>query len=226
MEPLVQVDHLVRRYAMGDVVVTALDGLSLGIEKGEFVAVVGRSGSGKSTLLHLLGGLDRPTSGQVRVAGRGLAELTNDELAAYRRTGVGFVFQFFNLVPTLSALQNVELPMTLAGVAPAERRRRAQALLERTGLGSRLGHRPKELSGGEQQRVSVARALVNDPPLILADEPTGNLDSKTAADLLGLLKGLEGKTVLMVTHDRALAQGFATRTIELSDGKKVSDERR
>ncbi len=226
MDPLVQVDQLVRRYAMGDVVVTALDGLSLSFEKGEFVAVVGRSGSGKSTLLHLLGGLDRPTSGEVRVGGRRLAELTNDELAAYRRTGVGFVFQFFNLVPTLSALQNVELPMTLAGVAPAERRRRAQALLERMGLGGRLGHRPKELSGGEQQRVSVARALVNDPPLLLADEPTGNLDSKTAADILGLLKGLEGKTVLMVTHDRGLAQGVATRTIELSDGRKVADERR
>ena len=226
MEPLVQIDNLVRRYPMGDAVVTALDGLSLSFEKGEFVAVVGRSGSGKSTLLHLLGGLDRPTSGEVRVGGRRLAELSNDDLAGYRRTGVGFVFQFFNLVPTLSALQNVELPMTLAGVGAAERRRRAQALLERMGLGKRLGHRPKELSGGEQQRVSVARALVNDPPLLLADEPTGNLDSKTAADLLGLLKGLEGKTVLMVTHDRGLAQGVATRTIELSDGKKVADERR
>jgi len=200
--------------------------LALAFEKGEFAAVVGRSGSGKSTLLHLLGGLDRPTSGEVWVGGRRLAELSNDDLAAYRRTGVGFVFQFFNLVPTLSALQNVELPMTLAGVPVAERRRRAAALLDRVGLGARGSHRPKELSGGEQQRVSVARALVNDPPLLLADEPTGNLDSKTAADILGLLKGLEGKTILMVTHDRSIARDFATRTVELSDGKTVADERR
>jgi ABC-type lipoprotein export system ATPase subunit len=226
MEPLVQVERLVRRYPMGESVVTALDGLDLVFEKGEFVAVVGRSGSGKSTLLHLLGGLDRPTSGEVRVGGRPLSDLSNDELAAYRRTRVGFVFQFFNLVPTLSALQNVELPMTLAGVPGPERRRRAEALLDRMGLKGRLGHRPKELSGGEQQRVSVARALVNDPPLLLADEPTGNLDSKTAADILGLLKGLEGKTILMVTHDRSLAGAYATRTVELSDGRKVADERR
>jgi ABC-type lipoprotein export system ATPase subunit len=226
MEPLVRVQALTRRYLMGETVVTALDGVDFSFEKGEFVAVVGRSGSGKSTLLHLLGGLDRPTSGDVWVGGRRLGELSNDDLAAYRREGVGFVFQFFNLVPTLTALQNVELPMTLAGVPPSERRRRAAALLDRVGLTARGGHRPKELSGGEQQRVSVARALVNDPPLLLADEPTGNLDSKTAADVLGLLKGLEGKTVLMVTHDRAMAQGFSTRTVELSDGKAVADERR
>ena len=225
MDPLVRVDRLVRRYPMGETVVTALDGLDLAIEKGEFVAVVGRSGSGKSTLLHLVGGLDRPTSGDVAVGGRRLTDLSNDDLAAYRRTGVGFVFQFFNLVPTLTALQNVELPMTLAGVAPAERRRRGEALLQRMGLERRLHHRPRELSGGEQQRVSVARALVNDPPLLLADEPTGNLDSKTAAEILGLLKSLE-KTVLMVTHDRALAEGYATRTVEMMDGRKVSDERR
>lgn len=219
MEPLVQVEKLTRRYVMGESVVTALDGLDLSFEKGEFAAVVGRSGSGKSTLLHLLGGLDRPTSGEVRVAGRRLSELSNDERASYRRTGVGFVFQFFNLVPTLTALQNVELPMTLAGLPAAERRRRASALLDRVGLGARAGHRPKELSGGEQQRVSVARALVNDPPLLLADEPTGNLDSRTAADILGLLKGLAGKTILMVTHDRTLAEGYVTRTVELKDGR-------
>jgi ABC-type lipoprotein export system ATPase subunit len=226
MEPLVRVQSLTRRYLMGESVVTALDGVDLAFEKGEFTAVVGRSGSGKSTLLHLLGGLDRPTSGEVWVGGRRLAELSNDDLAAYRRTGVGFVFQFFNLVPTLTALQNVELPMTLAGVAVGERRRRAAALLDRVGLTARGGHRPKELSGGEQQRVSVARALVNDPPLLLADEPTGNLDSKTAADILGLLRGLEGKTILLVTHDRSLAQDFATRTVELSDGRTVADARR
>lgn len=225
MEPLLRVQGLTRRYVMGEAVVTALDGLDLAFEAGEFAAVVGRSGSGKSTLLHLVGGLDRPTSGEVQVGGRRLAELSNDELAAYRRTGVGFVFQFFNLVPALSAQQNVELPMMLAGVAPAERRRRAAVLLERVGLAARAGHRPKELSGGEQQRVSVARALVNDPPLLLADEPTGNLDSKTAADILGLLRDLK-KTTLMVTHDRAMAESFATRTIELRDGRKVNDERR
>lgn len=226
MEPLVHAQTLTRRYVMGESVVTALDGLTLSFETGEFAAVLGRSGSGKSTLLQLIGGLDRPTSGELRVGGRRLDELTNDDLAAYRRERVGFIFQFFNLIPTLSALANVELPMTLAGVPPAERRRRAEALLDRVGLASRARHRPKELSGGEQQRVGVARALVNDPPLLLADEPTGNLDSKTAADILGLLKGLEGKTVLMVTHDRALAAGFATRVVELSDGRLVNDERR
>jgi len=226
MEPLVQAQALTRRYVMGETVVTALDGLSLSFEPGEFTAVLGRSGSGKSTFLHLVGGLDRPTSGELRVGGRRLDELSNDDLAAYRRERVGFIFQFFNLIPTLSARANVELPMTLAGVPPAERRRRADALLDRVGLAARAEHRPRELSGGEQQRVGVARALVNDPPLLLADEPTGNLDSKTAADVLGLLKSLDGKTVLMVTHDRALAAGFATRVVELSDGRLVNDERR
>ena len=226
MEPLVQAQALTRRYVMGETVVTALDGLSLSFEPGEFTAVLGRSGSGKSTFLHLVGGLDRPTSGELRVGGRRLDELSNDELAAYRRERVGFIFQFFNLIPTLSARANVELPMTLAGVPPAERRRRADALLDRVGLAARAEHRPRELSGGEQQRVGVARALVNDPPLLLADEPTGNLDSKTAADVLGLLKSLDGKTVLMVTHDRALAAGFATRVVELGDGRLVNDERR
>jgi ABC-type lipoprotein export system ATPase subunit len=225
MGELVRAERLTRRYVMGESVVTALDAVDLAVEPGEFTAVLGRSGSGKSTLLHLLGGLDRPTSGSVRVSGKDLAELSNDELALYRRTGVGFVFQFFNLVPGLTALQNVELPMTLAGAAPAERRRRAEELLERVGLAARRRHRPRELSGGEQQRVSVARALVNDPPLILADEPTGNLDTRTAEEILGLLAGL-GKTVLLVTHDRALAEGRARRTIEISDGKVLRDERR
>jgi putative ABC transport system ATP-binding protein len=225
MPELVRAERLTRRYVMGESVVTALDGLDLSIEAGDFAAVLGRSGSGKSTLLHLLGGLDRPTSGNVRVGGKPLAELSNDELAAYRRSQVGFVFQFFNLVPSLSALQNVELPMTLAGVPRTERRRRSEALLDRVGLSARRGHRPKELSGGEQQRVSVARALVNDPPLLLADEPTGNLDSKTAEGVLDLLAGL-GKTLVLVTHDRALADARAKRTIELADGKVVRDERR
>jgi putative ABC transport system ATP-binding protein len=225
MPELVRTERLTRRYVMGETVLTALESVSLAFEEGERVAVVGRSGSGKSTCLNLLGGLDRPTSGDVFVRGRRLAELSDDALAEYRRTGVGFIFQFFNLVPALSALQNVELPMTLAGVPPPERQRRAGELLERVGLGGRVRHRPGELSGGEQQRVAIARALVNDPPLLLADEPTGNLDTKTSEEILGLLEGLSGKTILIVTHDRALARRAARRTVELVDGRVVSDER-
>jgi len=222
--PLVRADRLVKRYQLGAAVVTAVDGLSIDFSKGEFSAIVGRSGSGKSTLLHLLGGLDRPTSGDVTVAGRRLAELSDTELADYRRAQVGFVFQFFNLVPSMTACQNVELPMTLAGVDRASRRKRADELLERVGLAARRDHRPSELSGGEQQRVSIARAMANDPPLVLADEPTGNLDSKTAGEILSVLKGLE-RTVLMVTHDRQIAEGVCTRVVELSDGKLVADRR-
>jgi ABC-type lipoprotein export system ATPase subunit len=223
MAELVRAERLTRRYVMGESVVTALEGVDLSIDAGERVAILGRSGSGKSTLLNLLGGLDRPTSGDAWVGGKRLAELSDDDLALYRRTGVGFVFQFFNLVPTFTALQNVELPLTLAGVPRDERRRRAGTILEQVGLAARSGHRPSELSGGEQQRVSLARALVHDPPLLLADEPTGNLDSKTADEILKLLGGLPGKTLLLVTHDRALAQSFAGRTVELLDGRKVSD---
>jgi len=225
MGELVRAERLTRRYVMGETVLTAVDSLTLSFEEGEPVVIVGRSGSGKSTLLHLLGGLDRPTSGDVSVGGRRLAELSDDELALYRRSGVGFVFQFFNLVSTMTALQNVELPMTLAGIPRGERRRRAEALLESVGLSSRRSHRPSEMSGGEQQRVAIARALVNDPPLFLADEPTGNLDSRTAGDILALLAGLK-KTLILVTHDRELARPFARRTVELADGKVVSDERR
>ena len=226
MTELVRTDRLTRRYLMGDAVVTALDGVSVALEEGETAAIVGRSGSGKSTLLHLLGGLDRPTSGEIYSRGRRLAELTDDDLALYRRRDVGFIFQFLNLVPAVTAAQNVELPMTLAGVAPAERRTRAAELLDRVGLGARRTHRPSELSGGEQQRVAIARALVNDPPLVLADEPTGNLDSKTSAEILALLGGLAGKTIVVVTHDRALAASVARRTIEMMDGKVVTDDRR
>ena len=225
MTELVRADRLTRRYVMGETVLTAVEDLTLTIEEGEFAAVIGPSGSGKSTFLHLLGGLDRPTSGNVLVRGQRLAELSDDELADYRRTGVGFIFQFFNLVPTLTAAGNVELPMTLAGVPAAERRKKAAALLDRVGLAGRVRHRPGELSGGEQQRVAVARALVNDPPMILADEPTGNLDSKTSAEILELLRGLEGKTVVIVTHDRALARDFASRTIRMLDGRVEADER-
>ena len=226
MTELVRTEALTRRYVMGENVLSALDGVSLGFEQGEVAALVGRSGSGKSTFLQLLGGLDRPTSGNVLVRGRRLAESSEDELALYRRTEVGFIFQFFNLVASRSALQNVELPLVLAGVSKPERRRRAEALLERVGLAGRREHRPNQLSGGEQQRVAIARALVHDPPLLLADEPTGNLDSRTAGEILDLLRTLTGKTILVVTHDRSLADSFARRTVELRDGKVVADERR
>jgi putative ABC transport system ATP-binding protein len=226
MAELVRTDRLTRRYVMGENVLSALDGVSIAFEQGEVAVIVGRSGSGKSTLLQLLGGLDRPTSGEVFVRGKRLAESTEDDLALYRRQEVGFIFQFFNLVPTMTALQNVELPLVLAGLPKAGRRRRAAELLERVGLGGRRDHRPGQLSGGEQQRVAIARALVHDPPLLLADEPTGNLDSKTASEILDLLKTLAGKTILIVTHDRGLAEGFARRMVELRDGKVVADERR
>jgi putative ABC transport system ATP-binding protein len=226
MAELVRTDRLTRRYVMGDTVLSALDGVTLSFEPGEVAAIVGRSGSGKSTLLQLLGGLDRPTSGEIFVRGKRLAESSEDELALYRRMDVGFIFQFFNLVPTLTALQNVELPLVLAGMPKAERRRRASELLERVGLGGRREHRPSQLSGGEQQRVAIARALIHDPPLLLADEPTGNLDSKTASEILDLLKTLAGKTILVVTHDRGLADSFTRRTVELRDGKVVADDRR
>ncbi len=226
MAELVRTDRLSRRYVMGETVLSALDSVTLSFGEGEIAAIIGRSGSGKSTLLQLLGGLDRPTSGEVYVRGKRLDERSEDELALYRRRDVGFIFQFFNLVPTLTALQNVELPLILAGASRGERRRRAGELLDRTGLGNRRDHRPGQLSGGEQQRVAIARALVHDPPLLLADEPTGNLDSRTAGEILELLASLSGKTILVVTHDRGLAESFARRTVELVDGKVVSDHAR
>ncbi len=226
MGELIRTERLTRRYLMGGGVLTAVDSVSLSFEEGEKVAIVGRSGSGKSTLLHLLGGLDRPTSGDVVVRGRPLAELADDDLALYRRTGVGFVFQSFNLVPVLTAAQNVELPMTLAGVPRAERRRRAAALIERMGLSSRGGHRPSELSGGEQQRVAIARALINQPAIVLADEPTGNLDSRTGAEVMDLLARLnreQGRTIVIVSHDPRVV-GYAHRCVHLLDGHTVDRE--
>jgi putative ABC transport system ATP-binding protein len=226
--PLIAAENLTRKYVMGDTLVTALDRATLSVERGEMAAIVGRSGSGKSTLLHLLGGLDRPTSGDVIADGRRLAERSDDDLADYRRSSVGFIFQFFNLVPTLQAIDNVALPLVFGGVAPAERERRAAALLTRVGLGERTRHRPGELSGGEQQRVAIARALANGAPLLIADEPTGNLDTHTAAGVMSLLQNLnreEGLTVVLVTHDRDLAQRFCRRTVELSDGRIVADRR-
>jgi len=228
-DPLLLTDRLVRRYLMGDSVVTALDGVSLSFARGEMTAIVGRSGSGKSTLLNLLGGLDRPTSGEITAEGRRISERSDDELALYRRTAVGFIFQFFNLVPTITARANIELPLVFANVLPAERRRRADELLGLVGLTARAGHRPSELSGGEQQRVAIARALANGAPVLLADEPTGNLDTKTAGEVMSLLERLNKErqlTVLLVTHDRGLADRHCTRVIEMSDGKVLSDAAR
>jgi len=223
----VQTQNVTRFYPMGDSLIRAVDGVSLGIEPGEFVALLGQSGSGKSTLLNLIAGLDRPTSGSVLVHNRDLGKMTSEELARYRRNDVGMVFQAFHLIPSMTITDNVELPMRFAEVDRDERAQRSRESLERVGLGKRLDHRPSQLSGGEQQRVSLARALVNRPRLLLADEPTGNLDSRTGEDILNLIRDISlsmGMTVIMVTHERLLAERFAQRFIFLADGKLVSEE--
>ncbi|MSO49786.1 MAG: ABC transporter ATP-binding protein [Acidobacteria bacterium] len=218
--------HLCRHYPMGGTIVKALDDLSLDVAEGEFLALVGTSGSGKSTLLNLIGGLDQPSAGSLEVRGRDLARMTRDELSLHRRNTVGMIFQSFNLVPSMTAVENVALSLMFAGVPRAERDQRASALLEAMGLGGRQHHRPKELSGGEQQRVAVARALANQPPLLLADEPTGNLDSRTSREIMDLVRTLnerDGKTIILVTHDAALASAYARRTVTLLDGNVISD---
>ena len=224
MNGFVQIQELHRDFQMGDQVIQALAGVDLTIERGEFLCVMGPSGSGKSTLLHLLGGLDRPSSGRILVDGNDITTLDENSLAVYRREAVGFVFQSFNLVATMTALQNVEFPMAFAGALPRERRSRARKALERVGLGHRLGHRPTELSGGEQQRVALARSLVNEPAMLLADEPTGNLDTKTGAEIMELLAQLnsEGKTIIAVTHDPRITN-YASRAIHLLDGVVVPE---
>ena len=221
---LIEAVDLVKTYAMGDQVVHALDGVSLAIEAGEFVAVMGASGSGKSTLMNILGCLDRPTSGHYCLAGEAVDAMSGDELAATRNRRIGFVFQQFNLLARTSAAENVELPMIYAGVKPAERRARALASLERVGLAGRAGHTPAELSGGQQQRVAIARALVNAPQLILADEPTGALDSKTSEDIMRILAELnaQGMTVIIVTHETDIA-AWARRRITFKDGRVIED---
>ncbi|MBN2389263.1 MAG: ABC transporter ATP-binding protein [Anaerolineae bacterium] len=217
----IRTQNLRRDFVMGDQVVHALDGVDLKVNEGDFLAVMGPSGSGKSTLLYLLGGLDRPTAGEIWVGGRDIAQLDENALATYRGQEVGFIFQAFHLVPTMTALQNVEFPMIFNRISLAERRARAIALLERVGLEDRMAHRPTELSGGQQQRVAIARALANDPRIILADEPTGNLDTHTGQEVLDLLTRLnreEGRTIVIVSHDASVTH-FATHDIHLLDGK-------
>ena len=227
---LIEARELAKTYRMGLAhdggvnEVQALRGVSLDIESGEFVAVMGASGSGKSTLMNILGCLDQPTGGRYRLAGEAVEGLSGDALAAIRNRRIGFVFQQFNLLPRTSALENVELPLLYAGVAPRERRERARACLEQVGLGERVDHVPSELSGGQQQRVAIARALVNRPQLILADEPTGALDSATSDEVMQLLAGLnaDGITIVLVTHERDIAD-WARRRIVFRDGQVVED---
>ncbi len=214
-------------YHMGSTTVAALDHVSMTVREGEFVAIQGTSGSGKSTLLNLLGGLDHPTKGEVFFASRPLGPLSKREMARYRRYSVGMIFQTFNLIPTMTAEENVGLALAFAGVRGNQRRRRACELLDRVGLGDRLAHRPGELSGGEQQRVAIARALANRPKVLLADEPTGNLDSTRAHELLALLREMvnkDGLTILMVTHDHELAINFADRIIQMKDGRVLEKD--
>ncbi len=226
---LIAVDRLTKVYASGKIRVTALDKVSLRFEEGLFAAVTGASGSGKSTLLNLLGGLDTPTSGTIEVKGKRISDMGKYELALYRRHGAGMIFQSFNLISSRTALENVELPLVFSGAPKKERRERSKEMLNRVGLSQRLGHRPSELSGGEQQRVAIARALVNRPQLLLADEPTGNLDSRISLEIVELLAELnrsQGLTVIMVSHEEALAAEFAQKTIRLQDGRVMAEEER
>jgi putative ABC transport system ATP-binding protein len=224
---LIRTDKLSRVYSTTGIQVVALQDVSLRIAEGAFVAVTGASGSGKSTLLNLLGGLDTPSAGTIEVRGKRISDLNKEELAFYRRHGVGMIFQSFNLILSLSALENVALPMIFADVPKRERRARAAEMLDRVGLALRLRHRPAELSGGEQQRVAIARALVNRPQVLLADEPTGNLDSRTSREIIGLLAELnrgQGLTVVMVSHEEALTREFASVVFRLHDGRVQAEE--
>jgi putative ABC transport system ATP-binding protein len=218
-------DHACRHYQFGATLVRAVDDVSLAIQAGEFVAMLGSSGSGKSTLLNLMAGLDRPTSGAILAHERNLAQMTSDELASHRSRTVGMVFQAFNLLPRMTLEENVELPLRLAEVDRKERAARVRDAIERVHLSARLEHRPTEMSGGEQQRAAIARALVNRPAILLADEPTGNLDSTTGDEIMHLLREINesGVTVLMVTHERPRAAEFAHRLLQMKDGKLISD---
>ncbi len=223
--PILEARHVSREYRMKAETVRALSDVSVSIDRGEFIAIIGSSGSGKSTLLNLFGGLDRATSGEILFDGKSLAPLSSWEMSRYRLRSVGMIFQSFNLIPTMTARENVSLALAFAGLSPSDRRKRALGLLDRVGLSHRSEHLPSELSGGEQQRVSIARALANEPQALLADEPTGNLDSNRAAEVIGLLDEMRrhhGKTIVLVTHDYELAEKYATRVIRLKDGKVVN----
>jgi putative ABC transport system ATP-binding protein len=226
MASLIEIDRVTKVYRMGDVDVRALRGVSLRVDEGEFVAIMGASGSGKSTLMNVIGCLDRPTTGSYRLAGHEVSALDRDALAAMRNRTLGFVFQSFNLLSRTSALENVELPLVYAGLRTQERHARARAALEHVGLGDRVHHHPNQLSGGQQQRVAIARAIVSRPHLLLADEPTGALDTRTSVEVMALLQelGREGLTVVLVTHERDVAE-YASRLIVLRDGVVKSDDR-
>jgi len=220
-------ENLCRHYKMGDTLIRAVDGVSLEVPAGEFIALLGSSGSGKSSVLNLVAGLDRPTSGKVVVQQRDLAALSREELAKYRLHVVGMVFQSFNLIASMTLMENVELPLRFAEVERGRREQLARESLERVGLRGRLHHRPSELSGGEQQRAALARALINRPQVLLADEPTGNLDSRTGSEIMDMLREFNrqlGMTVVMVTHERSLAERYAHRMIFLADGKIIGDQ--
>jgi putative ABC transport system ATP-binding protein len=221
---LVSARNLMKTYIMGDEIVRALDDVSFDIPKGDHISIMGPSGSGKSTLMNIVGGLDTPNSGKLVIAGADVAEMDDAQLAAFRNHTIGFVFQSFNLLPRLTALENVELPMIYAGEAPAARRDRARELLERVGLGARIGHKPTQLSGGQQQRVAIARALGCRPAILMADEPTGALDTATTLDILRLFHELneEGVTIMVVTHEMDVAES-GKRIIEMRDGRIISD---
>jgi putative ABC transport system ATP-binding protein len=225
--PIIQAEGLTKVYSMGKVQVSALKGISLSLPKGSFLGITGPSGSGKSTFLNLIGGLDTPTSGIIRVSGKIISRMSNEELARYRRLDVGMIYQSFNLISSLTAVENVALPLLFSGVTKKERIQKALDVLEKVGLGPRGGHRPLEMSGGEQQRVAIARALVNQPDILLTDEPTGNLDSQTSEEIVKMLADLNHDrllTVIMVSHEERLLRKFAGIVVHLQDGKLVRKE--
>jgi len=223
---IIEMIDIVKIYKMENVEVPAISGISLNVENGEYLAIMGPSGSGKSTLMNIIGCLDTPTSGRYLLQGTDVSSMNDDRLATVRNRSIGFVFQTFNLLSTDTALHNVELPMLYAGASVSDRRRKAQFALEEVNLAHRINHRPAEMSGGERQRVAIARALVNDPPIILADEPTGNLDSRNGAEIMGVFAQLnkEGKTIVLVTHDPVVAKN-AQRIVHIMDGRVVKDEK-